>query len=99
DPFSDRAVEVLTTFAAQAALAVRTVDLVRVLGSRTDARGRKANQLADLRAVGEAVSSSLNLTEVLNTIVTQAVLLSGTYGGSIYEFAEDAREFNAPHAL
>ena len=28
DPFSDRAVEVLTTFAAQAALAVRTVDLV-----------------------------------------------------------------------
>src|SRR5690349_23087346 len=93
DPFSDRAVEVLTTFAAQAALAVRTVDLVRVLGSRTDELGRKVNQLEALGAVGEAVSSSLNLTEVLNTIVTQAVLLSGTYGGSIYEFDEDAREF------
>ena len=93
DPFSDRAVEVLTTFAAQAALAVRTVDLVRALGSRTDELGRKVNQLEALGAVGEAVSSSLNLTEVLNTIVTQAVLLSGTYGGSIYEFDEDAREF------
>ena len=93
DPFSGRAVEVLTTFAAQAALAVRTVDLVRALGSRTDELGRKVNQLEALGAVGEAVSSSLNLTEVLNTIVTQAVLLSGTYGGSVYEFDEDAREF------
>jgi CheY-like chemotaxis protein len=93
DPFSDRAVEVLTTFAAQAALAVRTVDLVRALGSRTDELGRKVNQLEALGAVGEAVSSSLNLTEVLNTIVTQAVLLSGTYGGSVYEFDEDAKEF------
>ena len=93
DQFSDRAVEVLTTFAAQAALAVRTVDLVRALESRTDELGRKVNQLEALGAVGEAVSSSLNLTEVLNTIITQAVLLSGTDGGSIYEFDEDAREF------
>ncbi len=93
DPFSDRAVEVLTTFAAQAALAVRTVDLVRALGSRTDELGRKVNQLEALGAVGEAVSSSLDLTEVLNTIITQAVLLSGTHGGCIYEFDEDAREF------
>ena len=93
DPFSDRAVEVLTTFAAQAALAVRTVDLVRALESRTDELGRKVNQLEALGAVGQAVSSSLNLTEVLNTIITQAVQLSGTDGGSIYKFDEDAKEF------
>src|SRR5689334_4959644 len=93
DPFSDRAVEVLTTFAAQAALAVRTVDLVRTLESRTDELGRKVNQLEALGAVGQAVSSSLNLTEVLNAIITQAVQLSGSDGGSIYEFDEDAREF------
>jgi signal transduction histidine kinase/DNA-binding response OmpR family regulator len=93
DPFSDRAVEVLTTFAAQAALAVRTVDLVRALESRTGELGRKVNQLEALGAVGQAVSSSLNLTEVLNTIITQAMQLSGTDGGSIYEFDEDAREF------
>jgi signal transduction histidine kinase/DNA-binding response OmpR family regulator len=92
-PFSGRAVEVLTTFAAQAALAVRTVDLVRTLESRTDELGRKVNHLEALGAVGQAESFSLNLTEVLNTIVTQAVQLSGTDGGSIYEFDEDAREF------
>jgi signal transduction histidine kinase/CheY-like chemotaxis protein len=92
-PFSDRAVEVLTAFAAQAALAVRTVDLVRTLESRTDELDRKVNQLQALGAVGQAESFSLNLTEVLNTIITQAVELSGTDGGSIYEFDEDAREF------
>jgi signal transduction histidine kinase/DNA-binding response OmpR family regulator len=93
DPFSDRAVEVLTTFAAQVALAVRTVDLVRALESRTDELGRKLTQLEALGKVGQAVSSSLNLTEVLNTIITQAVRLSGSDGGSIYEFDEDTREF------
>jgi signal transduction histidine kinase/DNA-binding response OmpR family regulator len=93
DPFSDRAVGVLTTFAAQAALAVRTVDLIQALESRTDELGRKVTQLEALGVVGQAVSSSLNLTEVLNTIITQAVRLSGSDGGSIYEFAEDTREF------
>jgi len=93
-PFSDRAVEVLTVFAAQAALAVRTVDLVRTLESRTDELDRKVTQLEALGAVGQAESFSLNLTEVLNTIITQAVQLSGTDGGSIYEFDDDAREFH-----
>jgi signal transduction histidine kinase/DNA-binding response OmpR family regulator len=93
DPFSDRAVEVLTTFAAQAALAVRTVDLVRALESRTHELAHKVNQLEALGAVGQGVSSSLNLMEVLTTIIMQAVVMSGTDGGSIYEFDEDAKEF------
>jgi signal transduction histidine kinase/CheY-like chemotaxis protein len=92
-PFSDRGVEVLTAFAAQAALAVRTVDLVRMLESRTDELDRKVTHLEALGAVGQAESFSLNLTEVLNTIITQAVQLSAADGGSIYEFDEDAREF------
>src|SRR5207344_3040604 len=71
---------------AQAALAVRTVNLVRALD-------RKVTQLEALGEVGEAVSSSLNLTEVLNTIIAKAVRLSGSDGGSIYEFDEDTREF------
>jgi signal transduction histidine kinase/CheY-like chemotaxis protein len=92
-PFSDRAVEVLQAFAAQAALALRTVELVRALESRTEELDRKVTQLEALGAVGQAESFSLNVAEVLNTIITQAVQLSGTDGGSIYEFDEDAREF------
>jgi signal transduction histidine kinase/CheY-like chemotaxis protein len=93
DPFSDRAIEILAAFAAQAALAVRTVDLVRALASGTEELGRKVTQLEALGTVGQAVSSSLNLADVLNTIITQAVQLSGSDGGSIYEFDEDTREF------
>jgi len=93
DPFSERAEQVLSTFAAQAALAVRTVGLVRILESRTGELGRKVNQLEALGAVGQAVSSSLNLAEVLNAIITQAVELSEADGGSIYEYDEEAREF------
>ena len=93
DPFSDHAVDVLAAFAAQAALAVRACDLVRALESRTDELGRKVTQLEALGTVGQAVNSSLNLTEVLNTIITQAVRLSGSDGGSIFEFDEDTREF------
>jgi signal transduction histidine kinase/CheY-like chemotaxis protein len=93
DPFSDRAAEVLTTFAAQAALAVRTVGLFRELESRTDELGRKVTQLEAIGAVSQAESFSLNVTEVLNTIITQAVQLSRTDGGSIYEFDEDTKEF------
>src|SRR6516164_7715334 len=92
-PFSDRAVEVLTTFAAQAALAVRTSDLVRVLESNSHELARKVNQLEALGAVGQGVSSSLDLIEVLTTIIMQAVIMSRTDGGSIYEFDEDAKEF------
>jgi len=93
DAFSDRAVEVLTNFAAQAALAVRTVGLVRALESRTHELARKVDQLEALGAVGQGVSSSLNLMEVLTTIILQAVIMSRTDGGSIYEFDEDAKEF------
>jgi signal transduction histidine kinase/ActR/RegA family two-component response regulator len=100
DPFSDRDAELLTDFAAQAAVAVRTAGLVRELEARRvelEARGAelgtKVEQLEALGEVGEAVSSSLDLDEVLTAIVTNAVRLSGTDGGSILEFDPDAEEF------
>jgi len=100
DPFSDRDGELLTDFAAQAAVAVRTAGLVRELEARRvelEARGAelgtKVEQLEALREVGEVVSSSLDLEEVLTAIVTNAARLSGTDGGSILEFDPDAEEF------
>ena len=54
-----------TTFAAQAAIALRSVDLVRALEAGTDELARKVDQLEALGEVGQAVSSSLDLDEVL----------------------------------
>jgi signal transduction histidine kinase/CheY-like chemotaxis protein len=93
DPFGDRETEVLTTFAAQATIAIRQVALLQTLEARQQELAQKIEQLEALGEVGQAVSSSLDLDEVLTTIVTHAVQLSGTDGGSILEFDEPVEEF------
>jgi signal transduction histidine kinase/DNA-binding response OmpR family regulator len=93
DPFGDRESGVLTTFAAQAAIAIRQVNLVRALEARQEELGRKVEQLEALGHVGDAVSSSLDLDHVLATIVEHAVELSDTDGGSIFDFDETTEEF------
>jgi signal transduction histidine kinase/ActR/RegA family two-component response regulator len=93
DPFSERAIEVVTTFAAQAAIAIRNVDLVLALQSRTTELADKVEQLEALREIGQAVSSSLDLDEVLTTIVTHSVQLTDTDGGSLLEYDDATRTF------
>ncbi|MDQ5839972.1 MAG: GAF domain-containing protein, partial [Chloroflexota bacterium] len=70
EPFDERVASLLTTFAAQAALALRSVQLVRALRRRSAQLARKVEQLEALAEVGKAVSSSLDADEVLTTIVT-----------------------------
>jgi signal transduction histidine kinase/ActR/RegA family two-component response regulator len=93
DPFDERVSSLLTTFAAQAALALRNVQLFRALRHRSAQLARKVEQLEALAEVGTAVSSSLDADEVLTTIVTHAVELSGTDGGSLMEYDEDTHLF------
>ncbi len=93
DPFDDRAIALLTAFAAAAAIAVRNLDLVRALEARSAELANKVDQLEALGHVGEAVSSSLDLDMVLSTIVMNAVQLSDTDGGSLMEFDEDQQLF------
>jgi signal transduction histidine kinase len=55
-----------------------------------------AQSVAELRALGEvsqAVNSTLDLNEVLNTIVSKAVQLSDTDAGAIYDYDEAKGEF------
>ena len=93
DPFTSRQVDVAMTFAAQGAIAIRNANLMQQLELRTRELAHSVEELQGLHEVGEAVNSSLDLHQVLSTIVTHAVQLSGTEGGSIFEFDEDAQEF------
>ena len=93
EPFDDRFATLLTTFAAQAAIVISHVELVRALELRTSELARKVDQLETLGAVIEAVNSSLDLDQVLAMIVMHAVHLSGTDGGSIMEFDDQRQEF------
>src|SRR5262249_11416278 len=77
-PFSDKQIELVTTFADQAVIAIENVRLFDEVQARTR---DLAQSVAELRALGEvtqAVNSTLDLETVLSTIVAKAVQLSGT---------------------
>jgi GAF domain-containing protein len=93
DPFTPREIEVATTFAAQGAVAIRNANLFQQLELRTLELAQSVEELEGLREVGEAVNSTLDLHDVLSTIVMHAVQLSGTEGGSIFEFDEKEQAF------
>jgi signal transduction histidine kinase/CheY-like chemotaxis protein len=86
DPFDERAIALLESFATQATIVLRHVDLTRALAARGRELAAKIDQLEALSEVGEAVSSSLDLDEVLQRIVASAVRLTETDGGSIMEY-------------
>jgi signal transduction histidine kinase len=93
-PFSDKQIALLKTFADQAVIAIENVRLFQELQERTRELMEAVEEMKALGEVGQAVSSSLDLETVLNTIVSRAVDLSGTDSGVIYEYDETAQEFN-----
>jgi signal transduction histidine kinase len=92
-PFSDRERALLEEFAVEGAIVLRQLELVKALESRGNELASKVAQLEALREVGEAVGSSLDLDVVLDGIVSNAVRLTGTDGGSIMEYDESTDSF------
>jgi signal transduction histidine kinase/HAMP domain-containing protein len=92
-PFSDKQIKLLETFADQAVIAIENVRLFRELEERTLDLSRSVEELRALGEVGRAVSSTLDVETVLNTIVSRASQLAGADGCSIYEYDERTSEF------
>ena len=92
-PFSDNEIELLKTFADQAVIAIENVRLFKELEARTGELSRSVEQLMALGEVSRAVSSTLDVETVLNTIVSRASQLAGAAGCSIYEYDEGAEQF------
>jgi signal transduction histidine kinase len=92
-PFSNNEIELLKTFADQAVIAVENVRLFKELEARTGELTRSVGQLTALGEVSRAVSSTLDVETVLNTIVSRASQLAGAAGCSIYEYDEGAEQF------
>jgi GAF domain-containing protein len=92
-PFSDNEIELLKTFADQAVIAVENVRLFKELQARTAELTRSVGELTALGEVSQALSSTLDLEAVLNTIVSRASQLAGAAGCSIYEYDEAAEQF------
>src|ERR1043166_3912330 len=87
-PFSDKQIALLETFAAQAVIAIENVRLFQELQTRTRELARTVDQLQALGEISQTVSATLDLGRVLATIAEQAEHLSGADGATIYEFEE-----------
>jgi len=91
-PFTDKQIELVTTFADQAVIAIENVRLFEEVQARN-------RDLIALGEVGRAVSSTLDLKAVLKTIVSRAVELSGTDGGSIFYYRNGGFELGETAGL
>src|SRR5260370_18236554 len=100
-PFTDKQIELATTFADQAVIAIDNVRLFDEVQARTRELSQSVEELRALGEVGQAVNSTLDLNTVLTTIVAKAVELSGTEAGAIYTFDEPHQEFQlrATHGM
>ena len=93
-PFSDKQIRLLETFADQAVIAIENVRLFQELQARTQELARSVEQLTALSSVSQAVSSTLDLQTVLDTIASHAIQLSGGDAAAIHEYDEAAEVFH-----
>jgi two-component system, NtrC family, sensor kinase len=83
-PFTSKQIELVTTFADQAVIAIENVRLFDEVAARTRELSQSVSELRALGEVSQAVNSTLDLETVLSTIVAKAVQLSNTEAGVIY---------------
>jgi signal transduction histidine kinase len=92
-PFSEKQIELVTTFADQAVIAIENARLFDELRARTAELAQSVEELRALGEVSQAVNSTLEVETVLQTIVAKAVQLSRTDAGAIYAFEDVTQAF------
>jgi signal transduction histidine kinase len=85
-PFTDKQVDMVQTFADQAVIAIENVRLFSELQQRTRDLAQSLEEVGALSEVSRAVSSSLHLRRVLDTVASYAVNLSGCDAAGVLEF-------------
>ena len=92
-PFTDKQIELVTTFADQAVIAIENVRLFEEVQARTRELAQSVGELRALGEVTQAVNSTVDLETVLTTIVAKATQLSRTEAGAIYVLDDANQEF------
>ena len=93
-PFSDKQIELLKTFADQAVIAIENVRLFKEIQERTRELEQSLEEVHALSEVSRTVSSSLDLGHVLHEIAEQAANLCDADAGFIQEYVEEAKTFH-----
>jgi signal transduction histidine kinase len=100
-PFTERQIQQVTTFADQALIAIQNTRLFEEVQARTKELARSVEELKSLGEVGQAVSSTLDLGLVLQTVLENAARMAFASGGTIYVYdkAADAFHLEAGHNM
>jgi signal transduction histidine kinase/putative methionine-R-sulfoxide reductase with GAF domain len=93
EPFTEKQIELVSTFADQAVIAIENARLFNELHARTAELGRSVEELKMLSEVGQAVSSTLDLRAVLSTILTSSLGLTWANAGAIFRYSRAERAF------
>jgi signal transduction histidine kinase len=93
EPFNEKQIALVTTFADQAVIAIENARLFNELRARTTELGRSVEELKMLSDVGQAVSSTLDLRAVLSTILTASLGVTRANAGAVYRYSRAEHAF------
>ena len=94
DPFTQRQIDLVTTFADQAVIAINNVGLFEEVQARTKELARSVEELKSLGEVGQVVSSTLDMGTVLQTVLENAARMAFASGGTIYVYDKATQVFH-----
>ena len=93
EPFTEKQIALVTTFADQAVIAIENARLFNELRARTTELGRSVEEMKMLSDVGRAVSSTLDLRAVLSTVLTASLGVTWANAGAIFRYSRAERAF------
>jgi len=99
EPFSDKQIELVRTFADQAVIAIENARLFNELRARTDELGSSVAELKMLSEVGQAVSSTLDLRTVLSTVLNASLGVTWANAGAVFRYSRAERAFRLVEAV
>jgi signal transduction histidine kinase/putative methionine-R-sulfoxide reductase with GAF domain len=99
EPFTDKQIALVSTFADQAVIAIENARLINELRARTEELGSSVAELKMLSEVGQAVSSTLDLRTVLSTILNASLGVTWANAGAVFRYSRAERAFRLVEAV